>query len=284
MSKTLAALLFPFLNIFQVVEGGEAAPAPEGEQQPQATEENVAPPEKSETETASDEQPESKLFTEEEVNKIVQKRLSKLERKLERQQIEQETRAKVQQEQQVQAPADDPEPKESEFESYSDYLKALAKHEARAILRAERLAEVEKAARQSQISAQEREAARQAELIEKGESKFDDFEDVIKADRNEYSRAAYLSMLESDIGAELLYHLATNPEEGKRIAALPAFAQAKEIGKLEDKLLAKPAKKQSNAPEPIKPVTSGKASNDTVLSDDLPLDEWVRRRNKQLGR
>jgi hypothetical protein len=253
--------------------------------QPQATEEPVATTEKSEPETPSDEeQAESKVFTQEEVDKIVQKRLSKLERKLERQQIEQETRAKVQQEQQVQAPSDDPEPKESEFESYSDYLKALAKHEARAIVRAERQAEVDKAARQSQISAQEREAARQQELIEKGEEKYDDFEEVIKADRNEYSRAAYLAMLESDISADLLYHLASNPEEGKRIAALPAFAQAKEIGKLEDKLLAKPKKQISKAPEPINPVTSGKASNDTVLSDDLPLDEWVRRRNKQLGR
>lgn len=252
--------------------------------QPQATEENVAPPEKSETETASDEQPESKVFTQEEVDKIVQKRLQKLERKLERQQIEQETRARVQQEQQVQAPVDIPKPKESDYEVYSDYLEALSDWKVDVKLRQREIEQATRAQRESQKSAQEREAARQAELIENGESKFDDFEDVIKADRNEYSRAAYLSMLESDIGAELLYHLATNPEEGKRIAALPAFAQAKEIGKLEDKLLAKPAKKQSNAPEPIKPVTSGKASNDTVLSDDLPLDEWVRRRNKQLGR
>jgi hypothetical protein len=252
--------------------------------QPQATEENVATTEKSEPETPSEEQAESKVFTQEEVDKIVQKRLSKLERKLERQQIEQETRAKVQQEQQVAVPEDIPKPKESDFEVYSDYLEALSDWKVDVKLRQRDIEQATKAQRESQKSTQEREAARQQELIEKGEEKYDDFEEVIKADRNEYSRAAYLAMLESDISAELLYHLASNPEEGKRIAALPAFAQAKEIGKLEDKLLAKPKKQISKAPEPINPVTSGKASNDTVLSDDLPLDEWVRRRNKQLGR
>jgi hypothetical protein len=251
-------------------------------QQPQATEENVATTEQSEPETPSgEEQAESKVFTQEEVDKIVQKRLSKLERKLERQQIEQETRAKVQQEQQVQAPVDIPKPKESDFEVYSDYLEALSDWKVDVKLRQREIEQATRAQRESQKSAQEREAARQQELIEKGEEKYDDFEEVIKADRNEYSRAAYLAMLESDISADLLYHLASNPEEGKRIASLPAFAQAKEIGKLEDKLLAKPAKKQSNAPEPIKPVTSGKASND-ALSDDLPIDEWLKIRNKQV--
>jgi hypothetical protein len=249
--------------------------------QPQATEENVATPEQSEPETASEEQqPESKVFTQEEVDKIVQKRLQKLERKLERQQIEQETRAKVQQEQQ-QAPVDIPKPKESDFEVYSDYLEALSDWKVDVKLRQREIEQQTRAQRESQKSAQEREAARQQELIEKGEEKYDDFEEVIKADRNEYSRAAYLAMLESDISAELLYHLASNPEEGKRIAALPAFAQAKEIGKLEDKLLAKPAKKQSNAPPPISPIGTGKASGN-ALSDDLPIDEWMRRRQKQV--
>jgi hypothetical protein len=249
--------------------------------QPQATEENVATTEQSEAETPSEEQAESKVFTQEEVDKIVQKRLSKLERKLERQQIEQETRAKVQQEQQVQAPVDIPKPKESDFEVYSDYLEALSDWKVDVKLRQREIEQETRAQRESQKSAQEREAARQQELIEKGEEKYDDFEEVIKADRNEYSRAAYLAMLESDISADLLYHLASNPEEGKRIAALPAFAQAKEIGKLEDKLLAKPAKKQSNAPPPINPIGTGKASGN-ALSDDLPIEEWMRRRQKQV--
>jgi hypothetical protein len=248
---------------------------------PQATEENLATTEQSEPETPSgEEQAESKVFTQEEVDKIVQKRLSKLERKLERQQIEQETRAKVQQEQQV-APIDIPKPKESDFEVYSDYLEALSDWKVDVKLRQREIEQETRAQRESQKSAQEREAARQQELIEKGEEKYDDFEEVIKADRNEYSRAAYLAMLESDISAELLYHLASNPEEGKRIAALPAFAQAKEIGKLEDKLLAKPQKQISKAPAPINPIGTGKASGN-ALSDDLPIEEWMRRRQKQV--
>jgi hypothetical protein len=257
--------------------------AVELEVQPPATEENVAPTEKSEPETPPEEQQaETKTFTQEELDRIVQKEKAKLERKHERQRIELETRARIQQEQQIKAPADDPEPKESDYENYSDYVKAIGEHAARRAYRAEKQAEQEKAAKEARMTEEQRQNARQQELIEAGESKYDDFEDVVKADRNEYSRAAYLAMLESDIGAEMLYHLASNPEEGKRIAGLPAFKQAAEIGKLEDKLLAKPKKQISKAPEPITPVSSGKASNDTTLDDNLPIDEWMKRRNKQV--
>jgi hypothetical protein len=258
--------------------------------QPQATEENVANTEKSESETASEEQPESKVFTQEEVDKIVQKRLSKLERKLERQQIEQETRAKVQQEQQV-APVDIPKPKESDFESYSEYLEALSDWKVDVKLRQKEIEQATSAQRASQESENRRLKELHDSTIERGEQKYEDFEevaqktgDMLKSKGLRFSAAMVNSLVEAENAPDIVYFLGNNLDEAERIAKLPAYAQAKEIGKLEDKLLAKPKKQISKAPEPINPVTSGKASNDTVLSDDLPLDEWVRRRNKQLGR
>jgi hypothetical protein len=278
MSKTLKAMLFPFLHMFSV-EGGDGGPVVE----PQATEENVATaPDTTAAQESENKPEEAKTFTQDEVDSIVQKRIAKLERKMERERIAQQTREQIAQEQ-AQKPAEAPnKPKESDFETYGDYLEALTEYKAREILRNERAEAEAERSRKAQQSEAERYQARQQELMERGSEKFDDFEEAIEADRNTYSRAAFLAMLESDMGAELFYYLATNPDEGKRIANLPAYAQAKEIGKLEDKLQAKPQKQISKAPEPIKPVGSGKASSDTDLSDDLPIDEWMKRRNKQV--
>jgi hypothetical protein len=86
-------------------------------------------------------------------------------------------------------------------------------------------------------------------------------------------------MIESDQSADIVYHLAKNPEEAKRIAALPAYAQAKEIGKLEDRLSAKKPIKVSNAPEPIKPVDGGK--NFTKKLEDMTIDEMIEHDRKR---
>ena len=281
MSKTLMALLFPFLHTFNFGDGEGGAEAV----QPQATEENVAP---TSTETPSGEVENKeavapKTYTEEEVQALKDAEAAKIrnkyERKMERQRIEAETRAKVLQEVQQKPSEGDAKPKAEDYQDYGQYLEDLAEYKAREIVRSEKEAAQQEEARKSQMTAAQRQQERQSALLEAGESKYDDFEDVIKADMNQYSQAAFLSMLESDIGAELLYYLGTNPEEGKRIAALPAYAQAKEIGKLEDKLASKPKPKPSNAPDPIKPLGGG--SSPTVDLKNASMDEYIELRKKQ---
>lgn len=282
MSKLLMAMLFPFIHTFNFGDGEGGAEEAQGEsQQPQAAEEAAATAPESTAEQESEKKPETKVFTQEELDAIVQKRIAKLERKMERERIAQQTREQIAQEQQ-QKPAEAPgKPKESDFETYGDYLEALSEYKAREIIRREREEAEQAKAKQAQQTAAEREAQRRQELLEKGEEKFDDFEEVLTSSNVDISRAAFLAILESDIAPELMYHLCKNEDEAKRISALPAFAQAKEIGKLEDKLQAKPQKQISKAPAPITPIGTGKAGGDT-LSDDIPIDEWMRRRNKQV--
>lgn len=88
----------------------------------------------------------------------------------------------------------------------------------------------------------------------------------------------------SDVGAKLLHHLGNDMDEAARIAALPPVQMAREMTKLEYKL-GQPAaiKPVSKAPAPVKPIGAG-GSADNDLRDDLPLDEWLRRRNKALKR
>lgn len=288
MSKLLMAMLFPFIHTFNFGDGD--APATDAPQEPPATEENVATAENAEPETPSEEQKaETKTFTQEELDRIVQKEKAKLERKHERQRTELETRARIEREQQISAPADDPEPKESDYETYADFVKAIGEHAARRAYRAEKQAEQERAAKESRMSEEQRYAKLQQAVVDEGESKYDDFEDVVAGTGDmlrskglAFSKAMVSALIEAENAADIAYHLGKNLDEAARIAALPAYAQAKEIGKLEDKLLAKPKKQISKAPEPITPVSSGKASNDTTLDDNLPIDEWMKRRNKQV--
>ena len=63
---------------------------------------------------------------------------------------------------------------------------------------------------------------------------------------------ARLAMLESESGAEILYHLAKQPAELKRIAALSPVSAVREIGKLEAALT-----KSSSAPENGTPRITG---------------------------
>jgi hypothetical protein len=88
----------------------------------------------------------------------------------------------------------------------------------------------------------------------------------------------------SDMGIDLVKFLDENPKEAKRISALAPMLAAKEIGKLETKLSSKPVpaptKKVSMAPAPIKTVAGN--GSPSVDDSNLPMDEWVKRRNAPL--
>ncbi len=68
--------------------------------------------------------------------------------------------------------------------------------------------------------------------------------------------ALHETLMGSDVGGEVLYYLATHPEDVRRISTLPILVVAKEIGKIEALLTTKPApaNKQTKAPTPIEPI------------------------------
>ena len=100
-------------------------------------------------------------------------------------------------------------------------------------------------------------------------------------------RSALPMVYESDVAPELLRYLDKDRKEATRIYHLfntnPILA-ARELTKIEVKLVntpkPEPPKKVSLAPSPIKTVTG--AGSATTKEDDLPMDEWVKRRNAPL--
>ena len=232
--------------------------------------------------TQTEEKPADKTFTQAELDEIVQKRITKLERKMERQRIEAETRAKVTQELQAKPEPSAGKPRIEDYSDYSEYQEALTDWKVDEKLKAIENRKANETAANNEQAQAARAKERQLDLIESGERKYDDFEDVVKSDKHTYSQAAYLAILESDISADIVYHLAKNQDEAERISKLPAYAQAKEIGKLEDRIAAKKPIKTSNAPKPIEPIGSGTASAKSI--DQMTIAEYTAYRRAQGAR
>lgn len=114
-----------------------------------------------------------------------------------------------------------------------------------------------------------------AEAAKLGDYDEDDFNEI------PYTAAMSEAILESDLGAAIVHHLAANPDFVDRLSSLSPTRQAAEIGKLEITLAEKAPVKKSAAPSPIKPVSGGGGTY-KGLSDTLSTDDWLRERNKQL--
>jgi hypothetical protein len=89
---------------------------------------------------------------------------------------------------------------------------------------------------------------------------------------------------QSEMAPQILKWLGNNRKDASRIATLPPIMAAKEIGVIEAtiKTTPKPAppKRVSAAPAPISTV--GATSNSVIDEDDLPMEEYYKRRTKQM--
>ena len=207
-----------------------------------------------------------KTFTQEELDAAVGKRLAKEQRKWEREQAQQRAVA-----------AAPPAP--------AVPAGAAPTTEAEVLALAERLANQRE---------QERQNAKIAEVYadreETAREKYDDFDQVAYNPKLTITEAMAETIRESTVGPEIIYHLGSNPAEAKRIAQLSPLSQAKEIGKLEDKLSSNPpAKRTSSAPAPIVPVAGRGSSTPTYDTTDprsiasMSTSEWIaKERERQM--
>lgn len=186
------------------------------------------------------EQPASKVFTQEELDAAIGKRLAREQRKWER---EQQARLR---EQELLQTMPQGAPTRDQYDSDESYAEALA------TVKAEQLVKQRK-----QQEEQRKILAAYEESEEKARDKYDDFDQVTRNPNLPITQVMLESIQSSDIGPDVAYYLGTNPKEAERIANLSPYLQAKEIGKIEVKLASNPpVKKTSSAPAPINPVTA----------------------------
>jgi hypothetical protein len=223
-----------------------------------------------------------KTYTEEENRRIVSERLKKESRRLERAIRAELERDYLKQEiETLKAPKATQaagKPKASDFADPEAYVEALADWKFDQRLKAHS----EQNQRESESQRQEREAYEDAQVarqkLSAGAKKYADFDEVTGNPDVPITRVMAKAIVESDISADLAYHLGTHIDEAERIANLPPTRQAIELGKLEDKLKAPP--KPTQTPPPIKPLdgNAGAKRDWADLSTAEHVEKWLKRK------
>jgi hypothetical protein len=134
---------------------------------------------------------------------------------------------------------------------YADYLEYLTDFKVEQKLKAKSAEDAKsEAERKQQEKAQELEKGWKAKVDAAIEA-HDDFKDVVTKEFNDKILPGTVLdgwLIDSDHGAEIMYHYAKNPDELTALLEKPPFAQTRILTKLEDKL-ASPEKKET-APAP----------------------------------
>jgi hypothetical protein len=171
-----------------------------------------------------------------------------------------------------QAPKVDEEPQPSQFNDAFEYAKALAEYTAD-----KRIGEMRKQDAEAK-EAQERQKVidQWANKVQAAKASLPDFDDIVASSDVVVNDDIRDAILESDVGPQILYHLAENDDVAKKIAGLSPKQALREIGKLEARFEAKetaPETKpvvRSKAPAPIQPLR-GSSPADTPMST---TGEW----------
>lgn len=118
---------------------------------------------------------------------------------------------------------------------------------------------------------------------ESGKAKFADFDTAVNNMRNVADLTQHPHFLEAVTklpnGADVYYHLGKNLDDAAHVLSLPPVHMGLELARL-SATLGKPIQ-TSKAPPPGTPVGGAVGVSDG-LSDDLPIGEWIKRREKQL--
>jgi hypothetical protein len=210
-----------------------------------------------------DQATEEKKYSQAEIDAMIGKRLAREQRKWEREQQQRSAETQI-----VKAA---PSASVDQFESPEAYAEALAYQKAE-----ELLAKREAAKQQSQV------LESYHDLEEEARTKYDDFEQVAYNPKLPITNVMAETIQSSDVGPELAYYLGSNPKEADRISRMSPLSQAKEIGKIEAKLVSSPpVKKTTSAPAPISPVTARSAGAATLDTTDprsiksMTASQWI---------
>lgn len=175
-------------------------------------------------------------------------------------------------------PASEGKPSIDQYETYDQYVEALAdwKFEQR-----EKARQAEETKRKAEDEQKARTATWQDRVAE-FTKQHDDFDEVLESIKVPITPAVLQTVMDSENGPALAYWLAQHVDDLKRISGLNELAAAREIGKIEASLTqpkpATPAKqKVSAAPVPIKPVGGTAAAHKKPLTE-VSFEEYKKRR------
>ena len=206
-------------------------------------------------------------------NPKIERRFSEItkQREAARQEAERERQARLELESKVrelesklsppapQEPAEaDPKPKPEQFSDMFEYAEALSEWTADKRIREEKAKE----AAQRQEQERQKTMDTWSQRVNDFRSKTPDFDDMVGSADVVVSNEVRDAIFDSDVGPQILYHLAENPDVAKKLSGMTAIGALRMIGKLEARFEepAQPqtqretAVKTSKAPPPINPI------------------------------
>ena len=115
------------------------------------------------------------------------------------------------------------------------------------------------------------------------DDKYADFDEIV-GDLKPTSPWA-IAVMQAENAADVAYYLGKNLDEARRIVNSDPVTQIREVGKIEAKLAAAPKVKEvSKAPAPMAPITGKAGTPPLELRDGMDYAQFLKVRNKQLGR
>lgn len=171
-------------------------------------------------------------------------------------------------------------PKADDFNTADEYTEALIDWKADQKLAAKEQADRAKAA-QTEVQSK---IQKHQERVKEFAKQTDDWEELIESVKVPMSLTVQEAIIDSEHGPEIMYELAKDTEELKRIGTLSPIAAAKAIGRLEAQFLKKPSTKEtktSSVPAPVKTVRA-KGVISGGYRDDMSQSEYNSWRAEQM--
>lgn len=163
-------------------------------------------------------------------------------------------------------------PQAGQFDDAFEYAEALAEWSAEKALKDRDIAES-----QRKIEEERNKVLKSwNDKVDKAKKEMPDFNDIVSSSTVLVSDAIRDAILESDVGPQILYQIASDDDYAESLTSMSAIKALKEIGRLEAKFEAEletaPKKEaktvsQSKAPAPISPLKGGKSAGADVLVD-----------------
>lgn len=178
-------------------------------------------------------------------------------------------------------------PNMDDFDEYSDYVNALTDHKVKIALAADKVEQV----KQREQTAFTKQVSDFQAKVKDFSAKVEDFDELVHdLDDVPTSPGLQKAIIESDMAPEIMYELAKNPDEYKRVNQLTDSGIQRALGRIEAKLeLSKKSspkpvvKKKSKAPNPLEKIgTKGKGTAKSINDPNLSQKEWEKLRNEQL--
>lgn len=243
-----------------------------------------------EGESELESEPEAKVTEERKQNPKLEKRFSELTKA---RKLAEENAAKAQAEKEAlearlreyeernapQQKVEDPigvEPRADQFDDAFEYAKALAEWSAEKALYERDQQEAFRRAEEERSKV----LKTWSEKLEKAKPNLADFDEIVESTKVVVSNEVRDAIIESDVGPEILYHLASlDEEEAEKFQSLPVAKALREIGKLEarfekqviaeeEKPVSKPVAQKSKAPAPLSPIKATGSAMETPIGSD----------------